>query len=104
MGLIAGTSGLIVQVEIQPPVGDGKPINGYGGRSIIDTGIRLYHEDAPGLEATDDEMLEASRPICVHCVLKSHPTIGRALQLAKRHGRAVWKEGRWCPSKAEWRS
>jgi hypothetical protein len=90
MGLIIGSARPIVQVEQQPPVSDSP-----------DTGIRLYCTDAPLPDVEPDDWFAIARPICIHCIAKSHPTIGRALSLAKRHGRAVFVDGAWRPSKGE---
>lgn len=89
----------MVQVELRPPVNDGEPIEtDYDGPAVVDNGITIYYSDAPQPPA--EPTVEDCHPICVHCLLRSHPTISRGLKVAERHeGCAVFVEGKWHPAR-----
>jgi hypothetical protein len=41
-------------------------------------------------------------PVCVDCLLDTHPRLGRGLDVALEHGGAAWEDGRWVPAPELW--
>jgi hypothetical protein len=97
MGLAVGGRLPVVQIETRPPVNDGKPIETDYGPSVADNGLTIYYSDAPALPT--EPTIDDCHPICVHCILRAHPTIGRGLKVAERHGCAVFVGGKWQPAR-----
>lgn len=83
-GLAVGNQPPCVQIELRDPVSD------------RDNGVTLYFTDAP---VDEDPTIEDCRTICIHCILKSHRTIGKGLRVAQETGLAVFVDGAWQPAK-----
>jgi hypothetical protein len=52
--------------------------------------------DSPGPDS------EPEAPVCVHCLIEEHPSLGRGLDVALEHRGARWDGGEWVPAPEVW--
>ena len=54
--------------------------------------------DSPGPDSAPEV------PVCVDCLLDSHPRLGRGLDIALEHRGAEWRDAAWVPAPELWKS
>jgi hypothetical protein len=53
-------------------------------------------DDSPGPDS------EPEVPVCVDCLLDTHPRLGKGLDIALEHRGAEWSDGDWVPAPELW--
>jgi hypothetical protein len=86
---------VVVAVGTEPPV---SAVVYHGESTPPDGGYTILFSDAPE-EPPDDPEDPRIHTICFHCLIESHPEVGRGLDLAKKHGSADRdpETGEWYP-------
>jgi len=41
-------------------------------------------------------------PVCIDCLLDTHPTLGKGLDIALEHRGAEWRDGEWVSAPGLW--
>jgi hypothetical protein len=99
----AGGAGVVSCGPVAIVLGSERPAHAISFLKPIaawDSGFMVVYSDAPTpdeLDQRDDDDLEDSELICLHCLLDDDPALGRGLDLAREHGGQVdlGENGEW---------